>query len=187
MRSALFAAALSLTLAGCALSPQSITLAPTIQPGQFAAQGQIVSIQVEDRRPSPIIGTRGGVYPKTSTLSLNNNLNTTLSNSLARTMQQMGFRIAPPGQGDANLTVIIDQLTYDSGVKNLLTTVDLATSVRVVASRSNYNYTGRYQSEKHHEFVRKPNEETNQQIINELFSETLSRAFRDPKLIQALQ
>jgi len=57
-------AVIGLALAGCAHSPQQLDPSPkllgTINP---VGRGQPVVVRVVDGRPSPTLGTRGGLYP----------------------------------------------------------------------------------------------------------------------------
>ena len=64
-------AAASLTLAGCAHSPQHLSLQPMVT-AQLnpIGQGQPVVVRVVDGRSSPVLGTRGGLYPETSAISV---------------------------------------------------------------------------------------------------------------------
>ena len=57
----------SLTLVGCAHSPQQLSPEPKLTT-QLApvGHGQQVVVRVVDGRPSPTLGTRGGLYPETS-------------------------------------------------------------------------------------------------------------------------
>ena len=59
----------SLTLAGCVHSPQQLSPQPVLNT-QLAAvgRGQPVVVRVVDGRPSPVLGTRGGMYPETSAI-----------------------------------------------------------------------------------------------------------------------
>ena len=64
-------AATSLTLAGCALSPQQLTPQPKLTSSLTpVGQGQPVVVRVVDGRSSPVLGTRGGLYPETSAISV---------------------------------------------------------------------------------------------------------------------
>ena len=61
----------SLSLVGCAHSPQQLNPQPKLT-AQLTpvGQGQPVVVRVVDGRPSPSLGTRGGMYPETSTISV---------------------------------------------------------------------------------------------------------------------
>lgn len=61
----------SLTLVGCAHSPQQLSPEPKLT-AQLApvGHGQPVVVRVVDGRPSPTLGTRGGLYPETSAITV---------------------------------------------------------------------------------------------------------------------
>ena len=64
----------SLSLVGCAHSPQQLNPQPTLK-AQLApvGHGQPVVVRVVDGRASQSLGTRGGMYPETSTISVSGN------------------------------------------------------------------------------------------------------------------
>ena len=64
-------AALTAALVGCAHSPQQLTVQPQInKPLNPVAQQQPVTVQVQDTRQSKILGTRGGIYPDSSNITI---------------------------------------------------------------------------------------------------------------------
>ena len=68
----LWVAGLAVVLAGCAHSPQQLNVKPGVTPplSQVARQQPVV-VPVQDSRSSPVLGTRGGLYPDTSNLTIN--------------------------------------------------------------------------------------------------------------------
>ena len=61
---------LSLLFAGCALSPQNVILTPTITITNSITAPHVVKLSIDDRRPQKHLGTRGGVYAKSSYIYL---------------------------------------------------------------------------------------------------------------------
>lgn len=60
-----------LTLTGCAHSPQQLSPEPKLTTQLPAVgRGQPVVVRVVDGRPSPTLGTRGGLYPETSAITV---------------------------------------------------------------------------------------------------------------------
>ena len=58
---------LGMSLVGCAHSPQQLRPQPKLTTALVpVGQGQPVVVRVVDGRPSPVLGTRGGLYPETS-------------------------------------------------------------------------------------------------------------------------
>ncbi|RCI70797.1 hypothetical protein DT376_32600, partial [Pseudomonas aeruginosa] len=61
----------ALVLGGCALSPQQLDPQPVLKgPLTAVGHGQPVVVKVVDGRPGPSLGTRGGLYADTSTLTV---------------------------------------------------------------------------------------------------------------------
>ena len=60
-----------LGLSGCGLSPQQLYPEPRIT-GQLerVANGQTVSVAVDDHRTTSVIGHRGGLYAESNTLTV---------------------------------------------------------------------------------------------------------------------
>ncbi len=83
---------LSVLVAGCAVSPQTITIAPqTNLSGPFYGQGRTLTIEVEDRRASSVLGSRGGVYESSSVITIANDINAALRLAAQSSAAQLGF------------------------------------------------------------------------------------------------
>ena len=66
-------AGLAVVLSGCAHSPQQLNVTPSVTiPLSQVARQQPVVLTVQDSRSSPVMGTRGGLYPDSSNLTISN-------------------------------------------------------------------------------------------------------------------
>ena len=82
---------LSVLVAGCAVSPQTITIVPqTNLSGPFYGQGRTLTIEVEDRRASSVLGSRGGVYESSSVITIANDINAALRLAAQSSAAQLG-------------------------------------------------------------------------------------------------
>jgi len=170
-------------LEACAYSPQQLTLNPTI--GGFDepyGNSRAVAIVVEDQRSEKTLGTRGGVYEQTSVITLANSLEQSVGRAATAKFATQGFVVNSLAGQPATIKIIIDKLSYDVPVDNMVKKVLLAASLRVQASSGGATYTGQYHTESEHPTVVTPSMKKNEKIVNELLSATLRRLFEDPKL-----
>jgi len=186
-------ASLSLTislLAGCALSPQTVSINPQIDLAEINQQGdkQNLSLQIADDRGTRIVGTRGGVYPETSEISTGEDIKTPIRNVLTKALRDMGYNVVGESeQSSATFKVIVDSLSYKTESENVMKAIETAASIRVVAIKGNREYTGRYRGKRTTEVLKAPNEERNAEMINAALSHVLQRLLDDSELHQFLR
>lgn len=179
-----------LWLAGCALSPQTIDINPRIEIPKAAStgQGRSVALEIADNRGTNVVGTRGGIYAKTSEISTSADIKTPVRNALSKALQAMGYQVVPAGStADAQLRVIIDEIRYDTGGGNVVKEVETAATIRVVSQVNNREYTGRYRGKRTTEVFTSPDAEKNETMINAAVSHVLERVLGDDALHRFLQ
>ncbi|WP_207061969.1 YajG family lipoprotein [Motiliproteus sp. SC1-56] len=178
---------LALLLSGCAKSPQQVMLDPSINASAQLKKRPVVQLSIVDNRPSPILGTRGGVYA-TNHITLAEPLERSLRPEMERALQAIGAELNQVSPFPIRLTLYLDRLSYeveDTGTLPLM--VNLHSTLRAQAKSGQLKYEGRWESSRQHQFLSVPTEAKNQDIINDLLSETLNRMINDPKLLQFLQ
>ena len=184
----LFAAA-SLTLAGCAHSPQQLSLQPMVTaPLAPVGQGQPVVVRVVDARPSPVLGTRGGLYPETSTISVaGQDLLPRLQGQAEAAVRLLGFTPTPNAYNAPQLTLTLADLKYQSPKEGMyVTEADISATFRADVQNSARRYSGRYGASLNQRFGMAPNQETNTKLISDVLSDALTRTFKDPTIGQML-
>ncbi len=169
-------------LSGCALSPQVVNITPqaTVS-GPAYGQGRGVNVTVIDKLPSRTLGSRGGVYSETSTITINNDLAAAVQITAEHALQQLGFSNTSSAT-PADITISIEALTYDSHVKSLIYHVDVEAMVKVTTNINGSIHEGNYRTQGSHQFGQAPDEGKNADVINKLLSDTLDRAFSDMNL-----
>ncbi|RRJ83696.1 YajG family lipoprotein [Aestuariirhabdus litorea] len=186
MRMPLLLLLMSLLMAGCALSPQQVALSPKIDlpSGAPYARGS-VSVTLFDERSNKVIGTRGGAYAKSSTLTLKDDFPRTLAREVERTLQSMGFEV-----DDQNplirFNLYLDRLSYQVPEGTYVSQVDLSAAVRAELLRGNQRFQGRYEAQSQNRVVSAPDEEKNSALINEVVNTALNRLFSDRSLLDFL-
>ncbi len=183
-------AMVAIGLVGCAHSPQQLNVQPQInKPLNPVARQQPVVVTVQDVRQSKILGTRGGIYPDSSSITLSDNTINAVRQQVEQGMRQLGFTVVPEGTPNANrLTVGLSDMSYQSPKSSsYVTQADLSATFTAEARNMNKNYQGRYSSSLQQRFGYAPNQATNTKMVTEVMSDALTRIFQDPQLMQILQ
>lgn len=182
-------ALLSLGLFGCAHSPQQISPKPEINaPLTAVGQGQPVVVKVVDGRASQALGTRGGLYPETSAISVSGqDVVPKLQAQAEAAVRLLGFTPSANAYNAPQLTLTLAELKYQSPKEGLyVTEANLGATFRVDVQNSKRRYSGRYGSSLNQRFGMAPNQQTNTKLISEVLSDALTRAFKDPTIGQLL-
>lgn len=179
----------ALTLTGCALSPQQLDPNPkltgTINP---VGQGQPVVVRVVDGRSSPALGTRGGLYPETSSIIVPaDKLLPKLQAQTEAAVRLLGFTPSANAYNAPQLTLTLAELKYQSPKEGLyVTEATIGATFRIEVQNGGRRYTGRYGASLDQRFGMAPNEQTNTKLVSEVLSDALSRVFRDQNIGQVL-
>ncbi len=174
----------SLSLVGCAHSPQP-KLTTQLNP---VGRGQPVVVRVVDGRPSQSLGTRGGMYPETSTISVSgNDVVPKLQAQAEAAVRLLGFTPTQGGSNAPQLTVTLAELKYQSPKdKMYVTEATIGATFRADVSNANRRYSGRYGASLDQRFGMAPNQETNTKLVGDVLSDALTRLFKDPTIGQVL-
>ena len=179
----------SLTLVGCANSPQQLSPEPKVT-SQLApvGHGQPVSVRVVDGRPSPTLGSRGGLYPETALVSVNaQDVLPKLQAQAEAAVRLLGFTPTTNAPNAPQLTVTLAELKYQSPKDNLyVTEATIGATFRADVSNANRRYSGRYGASLDQRFGMAPNQETNTKLVGDVLSDALTRLFKDPTIGQVL-
>ncbi len=182
-------AAASLGLVGCAHSPQQLTVQPVVT-AQLAAvgQGQPVAVKVIDGRSSPVLGTRGGLYPETSAISVDGqSLVTRLQGQAEAAVRLLGFTPTPNAYNAPQLTLTVTDMKYVSPKdSSYVTQADISAAIRADVQNSSRRYSGRYAASLNQRFGMSPNQETNSKLVSDVLGDALTRVFKDPEVGRVL-
>jgi len=183
-------AGLTLVLAGCAHSPQQLNVTPSVTvPLSQVARQQPVVVTVKDSRSSPVLGTRGGIYPDSSNLTISDQTVPHLRQQVEQALGKLGFQVVPEGTPNANsLVVSLAELSYVSPKEGVyVTQADISAVFTSEVRSMNQRYNGRYSASAQHRFGYAPNQATNTRLVSEVMSDALSRIFKDQEVIRLLQ
>ena len=175
----------SLTLVGCANSPQQLSPEPKLTT-QLAAvgHGQQVVVRVVDGRPSPTLGTRGGLYPETSAITVQGaQILPKLQAQAEAAVRLLGFTPVSNGMNAPQLTVTLSELQYQSPKDSVyVTEATIGATFRSDVQNGNRRYSGRYGASQNQRFGMAPNQETNTKLVSDVLSDALTRLFKDPSI-----
>lgn len=176
-------ALMALATAACARSPQVVVLSPPLSgpPGKIAAP-RSVELSVRDDRTSRVIGSRGGLYAETSTITTEDDIAPGLRKLLAEKLAQQGYTVVPPGSGgEVQLSVDVQSLTYETG-GSVLTEIKVSSSVGVTCVKGGETLTSRFETRHREEFASAPDEAQNSELINMVLGRTLDEVLSDREL-----
>lgn len=183
-------AALAMVLVGCAHSPQQLNVTPTVTIAlNPVARQQPVAVTVRDGRASQVLGTRGGLYPDSSNLTISQQTLPHVRQQVEQALGRLGFRVVPEGTPNANsLVVSLADLSYVSPAEGVYVTQADVSAVFAAEARSmNQKYNGRYSASAQHRFGYAPNQATNTRLVTEVMSDALTRVFKDSEILRILQ
>ncbi|AGA87728.1 hypothetical protein PSCT_03257 [Pseudomonas sp. SCT] len=176
---------LGMSLVGCAHSPQQLDPNPklngTINP---VGQGQPVVVRVVDARPSPTLGTRGGLYPETSAVIVPSaKVIPKLQAQAEAAVRLLGFTPSPNAYNAPQLTLTLAELKYQSPKEGLyVTEANIGATLKIEVQNAGKRYNGRYGASLNQRFGMAPNEQTNTKLVTDVLSDALTRVFRDDNI-----
>lgn len=189
----LLAMLLPIVLAGCALSPQTVTLTPLVDVGMpFTGHGRALELTVTDDRGQTVIGSRGGIYGDTALLTPRTDIAQTLRQALAERLSAAGFQVRPAQTtAPASLNVSLRQLHYQIGnpagpAGSLLNDVRVEAVLEATARRDEQSRSAQYRASSVRRVLGYPSEADNEAMINESVDQTLRQLLQDPALLQLL-
>lgn len=172
-------------LAGCA-SPHHLQLEPRRSAEvPVTGDGQAVTVAAVDDRDSEVIGTRTGSAMSTATITVSSHeLVPRLQAEAERAVRQMGFSpTTERAEGRPRLTLTLDHLGYERGESRpVIDEARLEAVLIAEAVNGGETYRGTYTSRRTQSFAVRPDKATNTRMVNDLLSDGLDRAFRDPEL-----
>ena len=178
-----------LALAGCAHSPQQLDPSPKLTSEiSPVGQGQPVVVRVVDGRSSPTLGTRGGLYPETSAVSVPGaKLLPKLQAQSEAAVRLLGYTPSANAYNAPQLTLTLAELKYQSPKDGVyVTQADITATFRADVQNSSRRYTGRYGASLNQRFGMAPNQATNSKLVSEVLSDALTRVFKDQNIGQLL-
>jgi uncharacterized lipoprotein len=176
---------ITLVLGGCALSPQTVIIAPVINtPAAGPQSGRAITIAVNDARNNNVIGTRGGVYRDTAHITADTNMTTSLKAILSNALRGLGYSVVD--NSSVSLTVDVAELRYNATGEPNVTAVEIAAAVNAACRNGSLVMNNSYRVTDKQEVLKAPSGGRNQELINATLGTALQRMMSDPKLFECL-
>jgi uncharacterized lipoprotein len=172
-------------LGACAQSPQQLTVRPVLEiSGEAWGNGQHVLVTAKDQRASRVVGTLGGVYGNSTTITIANSLEDAMVRASNALLASKGFVVNSNDPNAVRLNVVIDSLRWEDVTEDdkVGKAVKMTAALRAEATRGGETFSGRYQTATDYRGVTRPSMKQNEQRINDLLEATLLRMFDDHKL-----
>jgi len=172
----------SFTLAGCALSPQTVTISPRLT-GAAAGTGQRLAVVVRDTRASPVIGYRGGIYA-TAAITTAADLTRTMQVTVAQAYGRSGFTIVEqPDNADIKLALDVVSLDYKAAQNNIIWDIEFQATLRATVNGKNGEKSLQLQDRVTKQYAKAPSEQENADLINDVITKLLDRLIEDHEFL----
>lgn len=176
-----------LCVSGCALSPQTVTITPDIKvaSGSNVQLQKGIAIVVNDVRQNKVLGTRGGIYKDTSSITTDAQIVQSVQNSLTNAFRILGYNVVS-GSNAVSLTVDITDLTYTASGDPTIRSVATSAAIKATCRNGSYVLTNDYRITDKKDVLKAPSDSDNVKIINDTLSTTLQRLFNDRGLLDCV-
>ena len=173
-------------LYGCALSPQIISVSPSLDTAEATRRqtDNTISIRVSDSRPMTVVGSRGGIYRETSTLTTADNMTSNIREALTSAFNGLGYNVA--SSGGIVLTVNISELLYNIERNNAVNTITTSATVNVTCQNPSNTLNNDYKITDKKDYIKAPSQQENERIINTTLASALNRIFNDTNFLRCL-
>ena len=172
--------------AGCAYSPQTVTVEPKVKPsGQTTGQSRQIELTDADERATKVLGTRGGIYDKTAVITIGNDMPEAIARATRGYLAAQGFVVGVPS-APIRLHIAVDTLNYDREAVAAGEKISVYALLRAEVRHGNETYRGRYETRNENRTAGKASQRRNEELVNELISDTLQRVFADQELMRRL-
>jgi uncharacterized lipoprotein YajG len=179
---------ISVLLAACTLSPQTINITPSFDVSDLEkVNSKRLWIDVTDIRKDNTIGYRGGVY-ETASISTDTKTIDSIYREIAAAFNALGFVVVSNDSANTNKLIIeIEQLSYKVTEKKILWGIELFASIKATADTAAKKSTLTLQDRRTKDYPKFPSMEQNEEIINQLVSSLLQRLLEDKEMIALLK
>jgi uncharacterized lipoprotein len=176
-------------IAGCALSPQTVPIEPTLAVDEVdVGHGRRMALEAVDSRTDRTLGTRGGIYADSSTISTEAGITDAVRTAMAEALASQGFVVVDPGaEAEMRMRVALEELTYEAFGDPVVRTVEIASKVSSTVVRGSETYTGRAGISKTRNVLTAPAPEDNEAYINDALALSLEKLLADPRYLDFIK
>lgn len=173
-------------LSACALSPQIVPLQPALAIDESnIGRGRSVALDAIDHRAETTIGTRGGVYRDSATISTGGDVAAALRRSMADALGAQDFRVLEAGApADFGMTIGLEELSYRAYGDPVVRTVEIVAKVSNAITRGDRRYAASTGVSGTRKVLRAPAPEENEAYINDTLARALEKLLNDPNFLE---
>ena len=170
-------------LVGCAVSPQQIAITPSSEQHlPMASPGRDrLRLSVIDSRPTQVLGTLGGTYNDTATLSARNDIRADLELLLGDRLAAAGYQ-QTDSDGAIEFRVSLEQLDYERVSGTLGSEVQVRAVLTLNADDGRRFIERTYRSSTVQTRITRPTADDNQGFLEEVLNSSLDRLLQDASL-----
>lgn len=175
---------LFLVAGGCAISPQTVALRPTISAASAnVGQGRSLALSVVDQRSRQLFGTLGGIYSDTATIGPSGDIIGPVRKAVAEALTSEGFKVLPAGStADLDMRVRIEDISYQATGDPIVRKVAIGARVGVDAKRDGRTYSASSQVRESRDVLKAPSPAENETYLNNAVSHALQKLLGDGDL-----
>ncbi len=180
-------AAMTLSLTGCALAPQTISLntQPEIKGRTTVARDALVRTVDERSQESHVLGTRGGIAPDRSPLLSDKALADVLTGDLQRSLRKLGFG-AGGSEEPLKVQLSIQKFFYRCNENAVVNECGIEIRFLMTVIDGGRTFTKPYGINEMRSLAASPVTEYNEVWVNDVLSRVWQYIFNDPEFRQAL-
>lgn len=177
----------SFSLVGCAFTPQTISIRPSLRVEENAiGQGKSIYINVVDKRSSNVIGRRTAMQSMSARIMTSEDLALQLRQIFEDNFRKKGFVPVSDESDSRQFTLKINTINHVISMGLIELGVNTIVSTEVYAKNNDQTYRENYYSELKTGQPVTPSEKFNEEFINRVISENIMKIFNDKKLLTFL-
>mgnify|MGYP005991286109 CR=1 FL=1 len=175
-----------LILSGCAISPQSLTVAPTLSFERLQGVTTPVELIIKDKRNNEkLLGYRNA--KKQGEISFTDSVAKSLGEKIQAGLVYQGVNMATGEESATRLEVQVYKLSYFTPDESWVSTIEMNAEILVAVDRGGASVKKRFKSNRKQDVVTAPNKEFNEKFMNTLLSELLNKALNDKEIVNFLK
>lgn len=174
-----------LFLSACALSPQVITIDPTlIDAKRGTIKNNTFELIVNDKRESHILGRRGGVYKDTSIIKTTGDISSKVQHKLTVAFENAGYLVKP--YSNVKLRILIKNLNYKAYGKSRISEVEVDAKIIATVIKPDGALSKSYKANHKKEVLKAPTTKKNEEMINDILATVIQRVLDDNELLDSI-
>lgn len=179
---------ITLVLAGCAGTPEPVSLAPSPAFSESdAGTGQTVALRVMDTRKDTAIGSQDPAFGDRRPIQSAEDVSAVLRTHIADGLRAQGFTPAPYSESaPRRLTVRLEEFAYETSSAVVTSKVAVRSAIAIEAVGPNQRFQRRFGTESTDRVAFSPGEKGREKAVNAALTDLIEGLFADPTLPDVL-